>query len=166
MKKILSIAIAFVMMLSICIPAFAADLTTMPGQASDVEISTSTLKDTDGDGIPDAEAESYIVTIPADTVIPWGAAETDVSYSVEAHLTRNNRVNVTVAGNGAMTTADGAYSLAYTLDGSVDYTTAEANVYPAAVAELKVLVAEDAWNTAIVEEYSDILTYTSEIVTA
>lgn len=160
MKKVLSIALALVMMMAICVPAFAADLTQKPAQAGDVIISTDT-KDKDGN-----DAEQYIVTIPADTVIPWGEAETDVSYSVEAHLTRNNRVNVTVAGNGAMKTADGAYSLAYTLDGDVDYTTAEANVYPAANVELKVLVADIDWNTAVVEEYSDILTYTSEIVTA
>ena len=160
MKKILSIALALVMMMAICVPAFAADLTQKPAQSGDVIISTDT-KDKDGN-----DAEQYIVTIPADTVIPWGEAETDVSYSVEAHLTRNNRVNVTVAGSGAMKTADGAYSLAYTLDGGVDYTTAEANVYPAANVELKVLVADLDWNTAVVEEYSDILTYTSEIVTA
>lgn len=160
MKKVLSLALALVMMLSICIPAFAADLTTKPGQAGDVIISTDT-KDKDGN-----DAEQYIVTIPADTVIPWGEAETDVSYTIEAHLTRNNRVKVTVAGNGAMATADGAYTLAYTLDGATEYTTETANVYPAATQELKVLVADLDWNTAVVEEYSDILTYTSEIVAA
>ncbi len=160
MKKVLSIALALVMMMAICVPAFAADLTQKPAQAGDVIISTDT-KDKDGN-----DAEQYIVTIPADTVIPWGEAETDVSYSIEAHLTRNNRVKVTVAGNGAMTTADGAYSLAYTLDGATEYTTATANVYPAADVELKVLVADLDWNTAVVEEYSDILTYTSSIVAA
>lgn len=160
MKKILSIALALVMMLSICIPAFAADLNQKPSQAGDVIISTDT-KDKDGN-----DAEQYIVTIPADTVIPWGEAETDVSYTIEAHLTRNNRVKVTVAGNGAMATADGAYTLAYTLDGATEYITATANVYPAATQALKVLVADLDWNTAVVEEYSDILTYTSEIVAA
>ncbi len=65
-----------------------------------------------------------------------------------------------------MTTADNAYSLAYTLSGETEYTTASANVYPAATQELKVLVADNAWNTAVVEAYSDILTYTSEIVAA
>lgn len=160
MKKVLSLALALVMMLSICIPAFAADLTQKPSQEGDVIISTDTKK---ADG---SDAEQYIVTIPADTVIPWGEAETDVSYTIEAHLTRGNRVKVTVAGNGAMTTADGAYSLAYTLGGAAEYTTEAANVYPAATQELKVLVADLDWNTAVVEEYSDILTYTSEIVTA
>jgi len=160
MKKVISIALALVMMLAICVPAFAADLTQKPSEASDIIISTDT-KDINGN-----DAEQYIVTIPADTVIPWGEAETDVSYSIEAHLTRNNRVNVTVAGNGAMATADGAYSLAYTLDGGVDYTTATANVYPAADVELKVLVSADAWNYAVVEEYKDTLTYTSSIVAA
>ncbi len=159
MKKVISIALALVMMLAICVPAFAADLTVKPSEAGDVLISTDT-KDKNGN-----DAEQYIVTIPADTVIPWGEAETDVSYKVEAHLTRNNRVNVTVAGNGAMKTADGAYELAYALDGTVNYTTATANVYPAANVELKVVVDDLTWNTAVVEEYSDILTYTSSIVT-
>ncbi len=160
MKKVISIALALVMMLAICVPAFAADLTQKPSEASDIIISTDT-KDINGN-----DAEQYIVTIPADTVIPWGEAETDVSYSVEAHLTRNNRVKVTVAGSGAMKTVDGAYELAYTLNGGVDFTTATANVYPAADVELKVLVSDDAWNYAVVEEYSDILTYTSSIVVA
>ncbi len=160
MKKVLSLMLAFVMMLSICIPAFAAELNEKPSQAGDIIISTDT-KDKNGN-----DAEQYLVTIPADTVIPWGEPETDVSYTVEAHLTRNNRVKVTVAGTGAMTTADNAYSLAYTLSGETEYTTASANVYPAATQELKVLVADNAWNTAVVEAYSDILTYTSEIVAA
>lgn len=160
MKKVLSLMLALVMMLSICIPAFAAELNQKPSQAGDIIISTDT-KDKNGN-----EAEQYLVTIPADTVIPWGEPATDVSYTVEAHLTRNNRVKVTVAGTGAMTTADDAYSLAYTLSGATEYTTAEANVYPAATQELKVLVADNAWNTAVVEAYSDILTYTSEIVAA
>lgn len=160
MKKVLSVMIAFVMMLSICIPAFAADLNEKPSQAGDIIISTDT-KDKNGN-----DAEQYLVTIPADTVIPWGEPETDVSYTVEAHLTRNNRVNVTVTGTGAMTTADNAYSLAYSLSGATEYTTASANVYPAATQELKVLVADNAWNTAVVEAYSDILTYTAQIVAA
>ena len=154
MKKVLSIALALVMMMAICVPAFAADLTQKPSDANDVLISTDT-KDKDGN-----DAEQYIVTIPADTVIPWGEAETDVSYSVEAHLTRNNRVNVTVAGNGAMKTADGAYSLAYTLENATF--TADSAVYDD-TAKVTVKVALNDWKSVAIDSYTDTLTFTAEI---
>ncbi len=158
MKKVLSIALVLVMMLSICIPAFAADLTANPA-SGDVVITTDTTK---ADG---SDAEEYIVTIPADTVIPWGQETTDVSYTVEAHLKRDGRVKVAVAGTGSMKTVDALYEIAYTLGGDgIDFTATTANIYPAATQEVTVNVAAFDWNTAVVEEYSDIITYTSEII--
>ncbi len=156
MKKVISFVMALVMMMAICIPAFAADT---------VIINTSTLKDTDGDGVGDTDAEEYTVTIPADTTIPWGKESTDVSYSVESHLKRDNRVKVTVTGNGVMATADGTYTLAYTLTGA-DFQGDVPTIYPAATQTVTVDVTSDDWNSAVVEEYKDILTYSAEIVTA
>ncbi len=161
MKKVLSIALALVMMLSICIPAFAADLTSNPA-SGDVIITTDTTK---ADG---SDAEEYIVTIPADTVIPWGQEATDVSYSVEAHLKRDGRVAVAVAGTGSMKTDPAmgdVYEIPYTLDGAgIAFQADTANIYPAATQTVTVNVTALDWNTAVVEAYSDIITYTSEIV--
>ncbi len=157
MKKIISIVMALVMMMAICVPAFAEPV-------GDIDINTSTLKDTDGDNVGDTEAEDYTVTIPADTTIPWGKESTDVSYSVESHLKRDHRVKVTVTGNGVMATADGEYTLAYTLTGA-DFQGDVPTIYPAATQTVTVDVTLDDWNTAVVEEYKDVLTYSAEIVT-
>ncbi len=163
MKKVISLVMALVMMLAICVPAFAVELNANPDEA-DVIINTSTLKDTDGDGVGDTDAEEYTVTIPADTTIPWGTEETDVSYSVEAHLKRDGRVQVTVAGASVMKTTDGVYEIAYTLAGEgVAFTADAPTIYPAATKAVSVNITADDWNSAVVEEYSDIITYTAEI---
>lgn len=173
MKKFLSIALALVMVCALMVPAFAAEITgdstQVVGSPAEVVIKTSTLKDTDGDGKGDTSAESFTVVIPADTVIPWGTASTDVGYTVESHLTRNKQVTVTVAGSGSMKTVDGKYTLAYTLDGATAYAAGAEVVYgtadePGVKQALNVLVADDDWNRAVVEEYSDILTYTAAVV--
>ena len=78
MKKVLSLAMALVIMMAVMVPAFAADLSANPDSA-DVIINTSTLKDEDGDGVGETDAEEYTVTIPADTTIPWGTENPDVS---------------------------------------------------------------------------------------
>lgn len=163
MKKILSLAMALIMMMAVMLPAFAVELNANPDEA-DVIINTSTLKDTDGDGKGDTEAEDYTVTIPADTTIPWGQEATDVSYEVESHLKRDGRVKVTVAGAGVMKTTDGAYEISYTLTGEgVAFSADVPTIYPAATKTVTVAISADNWNSAVVEEYSDILTYTAEI---
>ena len=163
MKKILSLAMALIMMMAVMLPAFAVELNANPDEA-DVIINTSTLKDTDGDGKGDTEAEDYTVTIPADTTIPWGTEETDVSYTVESHLKRDGRVKVTVAGAGVMKATDGAYEISYTLTGEgVAFSADVPTIYPAATKTVTVAISADNWNSAVVEEYSDILTYTAEI---
>ena len=53
MKKVLSLAMALVMMMAVMVPAFAAELKANP-ESADVIINTSTLKDEDGDGVGEA----------------------------------------------------------------------------------------------------------------
>lgn len=163
MKKVLSFAMALVMMMAVMVPAFAVELNANPDEA-DVIINTSTLKDTDGDGVGDKDAEEYTVTIPADTTIPWGTEETNVSYTVESHLKRDGRVKVAVAGASVMKTVDGAYEIPYTLAGEgVAFASDVPTIYPAATKNVTVAISADDWNSAVVEEYKDILTYTAEI---
>ena len=163
MKKILSLAMALVMIMAVMVPAFAAELSANPDSA-DVIINTSTLKDEDGDGVGETDAEEYTVTIPADTTIPWGTENTNVSYTVESHLKRDGRVKVTVSGAGVMKTNDGAYEIAYALVGEgAAFNSTVPTIYPAATKTVNVNITADNWNTAVVEEYKDILTYTAEI---
>ncbi|MBR5544426.1 MAG: hypothetical protein IKU66_03025 [Clostridia bacterium] len=163
MKKVLSLAMALVMMMAVMVPAFAAELKANP-ESADVIINTDTKKDTDDDGIGDTDAEEYTVTIPANTTIPWGTEETDVSYTVESHLKRDGRVKVTVSGAGVMKTVDGAYEIAYALVGEgAAFNSTVPTIYPAATKAVTVAISADNWNSAVVEEYKDILTYTAEI---
>ena len=168
MKKVLSVLVALTMLAALCIPAFAADI--VAEGTGDTIIKTSTLKDTDGDGVGDTDAEGFKVTIPADTVIPWGTAETDVSYMVEAHLARGKAISVAVSGSGTMKTVDGVYEIPYTLDGTTNFVATNPWVYDTVndtgvTQPLTVQIAADDWNTAVVEAYQDTLTYTVSAVT-
>lgn len=160
MKKALSVVLAVLMLVMVCVPSFAASVTSEG--TSDVIVKTSTKKE------DDTSAEEFAVTIPADTTIPWGTEETDVSYLVESHLARNKGVKVAVEGTGSMKTTDAAYSLAYTLEGTTDYLATSPVVYDEATdsgvkQDLKVKINSTDWKKAVVEEYSDTLTYTVSV---
>ena len=72
MKKILSLALALVMIMAVCVPAFAIDLNSgTPAGNTQVLV----------DGIKDLGEGSYTVTIPAEVNIPWGNENTGVDYS-------------------------------------------------------------------------------------
>ncbi len=157
MKKIISIALALVMMFAICVPAFAADITNEAPGAQDAVIKTSTTGATG----------SYTVTIPAETVIAWGTESTNLQYKVSAQLEPNKALKVTAAAKDGvynMTDANGL-TLAYTL-GDATYTTTANTVVDKEVKTLTVNVAADAWSNAVISEYSGYLTFTAEVVTA
>lgn len=160
MKKVFSVALAVLMLVMISVPSFAASVTS--AGTSDVIVKTKTTKE------DDTSAEEFTVTIPADTTIPWGTEATDVSYLVESHLARNKGVKVVVTGTGTMKTTDAVYSLAYTLDGATEYLATSPVVYDEATdsgvsQELKVKISSTDWKKAVVEEYSDTLTYTVSV---
>ncbi len=161
MKKILSIALALVMMMAVMVPAFAADLSAKDTDAGDVIITTSTQKadGTDGDW--------YIVTIPADTTIAWGAENTALNYSVETHLLYGKTLDVDVtSADYVMTYAPEAgveLDLAFALSGDTDANFATVT-YPAETKAVSVDITADAWNYAIVGAYSDTLTFSAAIV--
>lgn len=158
MKKAISLVLTVVMLFAVCVPAFAAtDISQTHGEGK-VNVITETKTDTGED------AETYSVIIPADTKIAWGTISTDVSYSVESHLSRNKAVNVAVTGSGEMTTEDMKYSLPYTLEGVLVYHGSRPVVYPAETQTVNVVITEDSWKNAVVESYSDVLTYESEVI--
>ncbi len=161
MKKILSIALALAMMFAVCIPAFAADLSVKDTDSGNVEIKTSTQKEDGTDG------DWYIVTIPADTTISWGAASTTLNYSAETHLLYGKTLDVTVTSADYVMTyapeAGVALDLAFALGGDVDVNFATVT-YPSVEKAITVDITADAWNNAVVGEYADILTFASAIV--
>lgn len=165
MKKILSIAVAVLMIAAICVPCFAAtiDKTTPDGKG------TAQVK-TDISAVSDSG--TFVVTIPAEMPIPWNTANTDSSkdftYSVESQLKTGKRIQVDVAQNSAnMTSASGA-TLAYTITGDITAVKTTASVVAAGtfVKTVTVNVAGTAWANAAIDEYSDTLTFTAQIVAA
>ncbi len=161
MKKILALVMAIVMMMAIAVPAFAADLSAKDTDAGDVIITTSTDKadGTDGDW--------YIVTIPADTTIAWGAESTELKYSAETHLLYGKTLDVDVTSADYVMTyapeAGVALDLAFALNGDVDVNFATVT-YPAVEKAVTVDITADAWNNAVVGEYADTLTFSAAIV--
>lgn len=165
MKKILSIAVAVLMIAAICVPCFAAtiDKTTPDGKGT-AQVKTDISAVTDNG--------TFVVTIPAEMPIPWNTANTDSSkdftYSVESQLKTGKLIQVDVAQNNAnMTSASGA-TLAYTITGDITAVKTTTPVVAAGtfVKTVTVNVAGAAWANAAIDEYSDTLTFTAQIVDA
>lgn len=165
MKKFLSIAVAVLMIAAICVPCFAAtiDKTTPEGKGT-AQVKTDISAVTDNG--------TFVVTIPAEMPIPWNTANTDSSkdftYSVESQLKTGKLIQVDVAQNNAnMTSASGA-TLAYTITGDITAVKTTAPVVAAGtfVKTVTVKVAGAAWANAAIDEYSDTLTFTAQIVDA
>ena len=161
MKKILAIAMALVMMMAICVPAFAA-VTGGSNAGNDTIISTDTLKDEDGDGVGETDPSWYTVTIPATQVLPWEATATNIKYTVASQLKTGDAVKVTVDD------ADKAYKmtgvggeLTYSLENATF--TAPSAVYDAETS-VTVKVALNDWKSVAIDSYTDTLTFTAEIV--
>lgn len=155
MKKIVSIIIAVLMLASICVPSFAADITTNGG-TGDAIVKTKTV-DEAGEN-----AEKFTVSIPATTEIPWGKDSQALTYSVESHLGYGKKLTVNVSGHDVMTYTVGADSMTldYTLGGATAFTAEGPVVYPAVEQTINVNVADRAWKSAVVGEYQDTLTFT------
>lgn len=165
MKKILSIAVAVLMIAAICVPCFAAtiDKTTPDGKGTaQVKTDISAVTDTG----------TFVVTIPAEMPIPWNTANTDsatdFTYSVESQLKTGKVIQVDVAQNSAnMISASGA-TLAYTITGDITAVKTTAPVVAAGtfVKTVTVNVAGTAWANAAIDEYTDHLTFTAQVVAA
>ena len=165
MKKAISAILALVMLTVLCVPAFAANITT-DGGTGDAIVKTQTTT-ADGDS-----AEKFTVSIPAETTIPWLTTTAyNISYDVESHLAYGKYLTVTVAdsdGQNKMLYSPAAgvtLELPYTL-GATAYTAAGPVVNPAATVAATITVAENDWNNAIIGEYADTLTFTVNVVTA
>ena len=163
MKKVISALLTVAMLAALMVPSFAVLNGSSDPDEGDTIVKTSTTMEGGQD------ARRYTVTIPADTVIAWGAEETALTgYTAEAHLAYGEKLSVTVAGSGKMTYSPEAgvtLELPYTLDGDTAYVSAGPVVYPVANLALSVNITADDWNEAVVGEYQDTLTFTAAIVT-
>ena len=160
MKKIISIALALVMMMAICVPAFAE--TAVLGE-NKVNVETTFNESTD---------TSYTVEIPATISVAWDDETTayNVGYTVTSQLLIGASVTVGVAydtdaddtNNGVMTNAETTATLKYTLAGAGE--TAFTGVNDGAKAsdvggtDATIIVA--GFDAAPVATYTGTITYT------
>ena len=165
MKKALSIALALTMLFALCVPAFAANITTDGGTGDSIVKTRTTTAGGDS-------AENFTVSIPAETTIPWLTTTAyDIAYTVESHLAYGKHLTVTVADsdgqNKMLYTPEAGVTLElpYTL-GATAYTAASPVVNPAANVAATITVDANDWNNAVIGEYTDTLTFTVNVVTA
>lgn len=174
MKKIISITLAVIMLVSLSLSSFAAsisgDATNMTAQKTgETIVKTDTLKDIDGDGDGDENAESYTITYDAETKLAWETLSKDITYDVDAQLLWYNVLKVNVEGNNKMTftttglLTDKTYEIPYALTGD---TIVEDGPVVDATKTLNLAITLDAWNAVPVAEYSDTLTFTTKVVDA
>lgn len=160
MKKIISIALALVMMMAICVPAFAE--TAVLGENT-VNVETTFVE---------ADDTSYTVTIPATVSVVWNDTTTayDVGYTVTSQLLVGASLKVAVnydldtddTNNGVMTNADTTATLKYTLTGEGETTFAEVNDASKAsnVGGTDATITVAGFDAAPVATYTGTITYT------
>lgn len=160
MKKIISIALALVMMMAICVPAFAE--TAVLGENT-VNVETTYDAGTDA---------SYTVQIPATISVVWNDTTNayDVGYTVTSQLLVGASLKVAVnydldtddTNNGVMTNADTTATLKYTLTGEGETTFAEVNDAAKAsnVGGTDATITVAGFDAAPVATYKGTITYT------
>lgn len=159
MKKIISIALALIMMMAICVPAFAA--TAVLGE-NKVNVET-TYETTDA---------SYTVTIPATISVKWDDETTvyDASYSVKSQLLVGASVTVGVAydtdaddtNNGVMEAEGTDKKLTYTLTGAGEtaFTGVNDGAKASDVGGTDATITVAGFDAAPVATYTGTITYT------
>lgn len=164
MKKVLSIALALVMMFALCVSSFATVKITneTAEQTANAHIYTTTTS---------VEA-SYVVTIPAENPIEWGATSTQIAYTLKSQLDVGKVLHITVKGKDdsdkLISTAGNEipYTLSNSIESSVDALnyTAPAEVMPLTTRNIYVNIADADWDAVPIDTYEDYLTFTVELV--
>ncbi len=161
MKKILSVALALVMLMAITVPAFAADTeqsitqdTAAPQEATVDVVTTFT-----------EENWEYIVTIPADISVDWNdTTEKPMTYSLKSNLLIGATLDISVATDGVMTASGTTDTLTLTLTGgevkNFGAVNPENTTAPNVVGGTNAVVSVGGFANAAVGTYTGTLTYT------
>lgn len=155
MKKVISIILAVMMLASICVPVFAADITkdTPAPQTASPDVKTKLTK-TDG-----SDAYTYTVTIPASVEVAWGdTTAQDAKYIVTSQLKLGDTLKVKAEANddGKMTNAGTASTLTFTVANGEEVTYNEVN--NAVDSTTTVTIAD--FSGVPIAEYTGTMTYT------
>ncbi len=157
MKKVISIILAVMMLASICVPVFAADITinkdTPAPQTAAPDVKTKLTK-TDG-----SDAYTYTVTIPASVEVAWGdTTAQDAKYTVTSQLKLGDTLKVKAEANdgGKMTNAGTASTLTFTVANGEEVVYNEVN--NAVNSATTVTIAD--FSGVPIAEYAGTMTYT------
>lgn len=158
MKKVLSVALALVMLFAVCVPAFASQTITQPG---DTPVDVTTLT-TDVNGDP---AANFTVTIPATVSIPWyGTTGGDsITWSYTAQLNIGEHLQISLDKRSGEFYNDGTNVLAYTLTGDAADAAYE-TTDEVESASRSTAVTVTGWEDVPVGAYSDTVTFTVQVV--
>lgn len=113
MKKVLAVALAVAMMLSVSVMAFAANpITNDSEQNETINVVTSAS----------ATNDEYTVSVPASVTIPWnndGSSNGTADYQVTCNLVEGSKVTVSAAADngGEMTSTDTEDTLTFAVTG-------------------------------------------------
>lgn len=158
MKKVLALALALVMMFAVCVPAFAADKIITPDTLDGKESAVVKTRTTDING---DDAATFTVTIPAETVIPWGEENWDLVYTIDSQLAPQDRVFVEVT-QDSTSMKNGALELPYSINGETNVAT-NAPVVSGDERTVEIHIAAADWADAAIAEYQDTLTFTAYV---
>ncbi len=157
MKKIIAIAMAVVMMMTIAVPAFANTQydNGTAGSSTDVLV----------DGITDMGEGTYTVTIPATIDLDWGATQTESQYSVTCQLQTGKRVFVEYdVTSNLINQTDANEEIPFEAYNRADTGYTAASVVTDEVHKLYVYVETTDWDAATIAAYKGMITFTSAIV--
>lgn len=157
MKKIISIALALVMMTVVCVPAFAAtlDATTNSGNAT-VQV----------DGITDKGEGTYSVEIPASVDLTWGDTTKAGEYKITSQVQTAKRVKVTLEkAKDLINTGDATETIEFAV---ADATTGVASkaVVNAEAHAFNLTIDASEWDAASIAAYEGTITFTAELADA
>ena len=160
MKKILAIAMALVMMMSVMVPVFAGELTQETGKQSGEAIVKV-------DGIDDMGEGSYTVSIPASIDLIWGNNGEDQYTIVHSQVQTGKRVKVSILKTKDLTNkTDANETIEFSVADRTDGLASAAVVSVAETHKFDITIAENEWKEASIADYEGIITFTSEIVDA
>ena len=150
MKKILSITLALVIMLSVSITAFAGtvDQDSNP-KTSDAEITTSI-------------APTYTVTIPADVNVAFNATSTSFGKIevTAAQLNPDKCIKVALTTDGTLNnTVDATKVIPYTVNAGASAFTYATYLAAGDKTDLTINITQDDWNSAYAGDYTDTVTF-------
>ncbi len=156
MKKIISLVLALIMMMAICVPAFATKTLDVNAQSG----SSTVLVD----GVADKGDGTYSVEIPAAVDLTWGDTTKAGAYKITSQVQTDKRVKVSL---------EKAKDLTNAANETIEFVVADATTGIANSAVVNneshtfnLTIDAGEWAAASIATYEGTITFTAELVNA